>query len=57
MEVVAREKGYCSEDLLMRVVGWKGLVTRVERTVGWKVKQSPSHMEMSICTGISLQVS
>jgi len=31
MEGVAREEGYCSEDLLLRVVGWKELVTRAER--------------------------
>ena len=28
MEGVAREEGYRSEDLLLRIVGWKGLVTR-----------------------------
>jgi len=34
MEGVARYKGYCSKDLLLRVVGWKGLVTRAEKGVG-----------------------
>ena len=53
---VAGQEGYCSEDLLLMVVGWKGLVTRVEKAVGWKVKQSPHHMELPICSGVSLHV-
>ena len=57
MEVVAIEEGYCSEDLLLRVVGWKGLLKRAEKAVGWKVKQSASHMKMPTSSGISLQVS
>ena len=57
MEGVAREEVYCSEDLLLRVVGWKELVTRTEKAVGWNVKPSPSHVELSICSGVSLQVS
>jgi hypothetical protein len=57
MEGVAGQEGYCSEDLLLRVVGWKGYVTRVEMTVGWNVKPRPSHVELPFCSGISLQVS
>ena len=57
MEGVAREEGYCSEDLLLSVVGWKELVTRAEKAVGWNVKPIPNHMELPICSGISLQVS
>ena len=57
MEGVAREEGYCSEDLLLRVVGRKELVTKAEKAVGWNVKPSPSHVELPICSGISLQVS
>ena len=57
MEGVAREEGYYFEDLLMRVVGWKELVTRAEKAVGWNVKPSPSHVELAICSGVSLQVS
>jgi len=53
MEGVAREEGHCSEDLLLRVVVWKELVTRVEKTVGWNVKPSPSHVELPICSGIT----
>ena len=43
MEGVAGQEGYCSEDLLPRVVGWKG-PTKAEKTVGWNVKPSPSYM-------------
>ena len=57
MERVAREEGYCSKDLLVRVVGWKELVTRAEKAVGWNVKPSPRHVELPICSGVSLQVS
>jgi hypothetical protein len=57
MEGVAGQEGYCTEDLLLRVVGWKGLVTRAEKTVGWNVKPSPSHMALPICSGVPLQVS
>ena len=31
MEGVAGQEGYCSEDLLLMVVGWKGLLTRARR--------------------------
>ena len=55
MEGVAREES--SRDLLVRVVGWKELVTRVVRAVGWNVKPSPRHVELPICSGVSLQVS
>jgi hypothetical protein len=55
MEGVAEQEGYCSEDLLLRVMGWKGQVTGV--TVGWNVKPRPSHKELPFCSGISLQVS
>jgi len=34
MEGVAGQEGYCSEDLLITVVGWKGLVTRARRLWG-----------------------
>jgi hypothetical protein len=34
MEGVTKYEGYCSEDLLLRVVVWKGYITRVEKTVG-----------------------
>ena len=44
MEGVAREEGYCSKDLLVRVVGWN-------------VKPSPRHVELPICSGVSHQVS
>jgi hypothetical protein len=54
---VAREEGYCSKDLLVRVAGWKELVTRAEKAVGWNVKLSPRHVELPICSGVSLQVS
>jgi hypothetical protein len=57
IEGVAGQEGYCSEDLLLRDVGCKGWLTWAEKTVGWNVKLSPSHMELSICSGISLQVS
>ena len=46
---VAREKGYCFEDLLLRVVGWKELETRAEKAVGWNVKPSRSHVQLPIC--------
>jgi len=29
----------------------------MEKTVGWNVKPSPSHMALPICSGLSLQVS
>jgi len=29
----------------------------VEKAVGWNVKPSPSHVELPICSGVSLQVS
>jgi len=57
MEGVARKEGYRSEDLLLRIVGWKGLLTRAVKVVGWNVKPSPSHVELPICSGVSLQVS
>ena len=57
MEGVAREEGYCTRDLLVRVVGRKEMVTRAEKDVGWNVKLSPRHVELPICSGISLQVS
>ena len=57
MEGVAREDGHCFEDLLLRVVGWKELVRRAEKAVGWNVKPSPSQVELPICSGVSLQVS
>jgi len=57
MEGVARQEGYRSEDLLLRIVGWKGLVTRAVKVVGWNVKTSPSHVALPICSGTSLQVS
>ena len=57
IEGVAREEGYCSKDLLVRVLGWKELVTRAEKAVGWNVKPSPRHVELPICSGVSLQVS
>jgi len=57
IEGVAREEGYCSKDLLVRDVGWKELVTRAEKFVGWNVKPSPRHVELPICSGVSLQVS
>jgi len=57
MEGVVRKEGYCFEDLLLRVVGWKEFVTRAEKDVGWNVKPSPSHVELPICSGVSLQVS
>ena len=50
-------EGYCSKDLLVRVVGWKELVIRAEKAVGWNVKPSPRHVELPICSGVSLQVS
>ena len=56
MEGVAGQEGYCSEDLILRVVGWKGYISRVETTVGWNVKLSLSHMALPICSGISLSV-
>jgi len=52
MEGVARGEGYCSKDLLVRVVGWKELVTRSEKAVGWNVKPSPRHVELAICSGM-----
>jgi hypothetical protein len=57
MEGVAKEEGYCFEDLLLTVVGWKEFVTRAEKAVGWNLKPSPSHVELRICSGVSLQVS
>ena len=57
MEGVAGQEGYCSQDLFLRVVGWKGLVTWAEKVVGWNVKTSPSHMELPVCSDLSLQVS
>jgi hypothetical protein len=54
MEGVARQEVYCSEDLLLRIVGWKGLVTRAVKAVRWNVKPSPSHVELPICSGVSL---
>ena len=57
MEGVARQEGYHSEDLLLRIVVWKRLVTRAVKVVGWNVKPSPSHVELPICSGVSLQVS
>jgi hypothetical protein len=57
MEGVARKEGYRSEDLLLRIVGWNGFLTRAVKVVGWNVKPSPSHVELPICTGVSLQVS
>jgi len=57
MEGVAGQEDYCSEDLLLSVVGWKGYLTRAEKTVEWNVKLSPSHKELTICSGVSLQVS
>jgi len=36
-EGVARQEGYPSEDLLLRIVGWKGLVTGAVKAVGWNV--------------------
>jgi hypothetical protein len=56
-EGVAGQEGYCSDDLLLSVVGWKGLVTRAQKAVGWNVKPSPSHVELPICSGVSLQMS
>ena len=55
--VLAGQEGYHFEDLLLRNVGWKGQVTRAEKTVGWNVMPSPSHMAVPICSGISLHVS
>jgi hypothetical protein len=57
MEGVELQEGYCSEDLLLRVVGWKWWVTRAEKPVGWHVKPSPSNVALPIYSGISLQVS
>jgi hypothetical protein len=57
MEGVAGQEDYCSEDLLLRVVVWKGKVTRMEMTVGWNVKPSPRQAELPLCPSISLQVS
>jgi len=55
LEWVARRECYCSDDFLLRVVVWEGLVTRSDKDVGWNVKQSPSHMELPVCSHISLQ--
>ena len=49
-----RQEVYCSQDLF---VGWKGLVMWTEKVVGWNAKPSPSHMELPVCSGVSLQVS
>ena len=57
MEGVAGQEGYCSQDLFLRIVGWKGLATWMEKVVGWNMKPSPSHMEVPVCSGVSLQVS
>jgi len=57
MEGVAGQEGYCSEDLLLSVVGWKGYLTRAEKTVGCNAKLSPNEVELPICLGVSLQVS
>jgi hypothetical protein len=38
LEGVERQECYCSEDLLLRVVVSKGLVTRAEKALGWNVK-------------------
>jgi len=58
MDGVAGQECYCSDDFLLRVVGWKRLVTRVEKAVGWNVKLSPSHTELIVrCSGVPLQVS
>jgi len=57
MEGVARQEGYRSEDLLLRIVGWKVLVTRAVKVVGWNVKPGPSHMELPFCSGVSIQMS
>ena len=57
LEGVAGQEASCLEDLLLRVVGWRGSVTRVEKTVGWNVKLSPSHMALPVCSGVSQSVS
>jgi hypothetical protein len=46
-----------SGDLLLRILDQKGLVTRVDKAVGWNVKPSPRHMELPLCSGVSLHVS
>ena len=38
-------------------MGWKRLVTRAEKAVGWKAKYSPSDMELPFGSEVSLQVS
>jgi len=54
---VAGQEGYCSQDLFLRVVGWKGLVMWTEKVVRWNVKPSKSNMELPVCSDLSLQVS
>jgi hypothetical protein len=56
MERVAWQEDYCSEDFFLRVLGWKGWVTRAEKAVGLHVKPRPSHMALLICSGVMKSV-
>jgi len=44
------------QELLLRIVDWKGYVTRAEKTVGWNVKPSTSHLALPFCSGVSLSI-